>query len=109
MWSVGAIFYELAHKRPLFYGDSEIGQIFKIFKMLGTPTEETWQGFKDLPEMKLSFPKWTVHGNENIRAACKNFDETAIDLLTQLVQLEPGKRISAKSALKHPYFDGYRP
>lgn len=25
MWSVGAIFYEMAHKRPLFYGDSEIG------------------------------------------------------------------------------------
>ena len=109
MWSVGAIFYELAHKRPLFYGDSEIGQIFKIFKMLGTPTEETWQGFKDLPEMKLTFPQWKVQGNENIRTACKNFDETAIDLLTQLVHIEPGKRISAKAALKHPYFDGYRP
>jgi hypothetical protein len=50
--------------------------------MLGTPTEETWQGFKDLPEMKLSFPKWKVQGTENIRSACKNFDEAAIDLLT---------------------------
>jgi hypothetical protein len=53
--------------------------------MLGTPTEETWQGFKDLPAMKMTFPKWKVQGNENIKAACKNFDETAIDLLTQLV------------------------
>jgi len=59
--------------------------------------------------MKISFPKWKVQGNENIRAACKNMDEAAIDLLTQLVQIEPGKRISAKSALKHPYFDGYFP
>ena len=43
MWSVGTIFYEMAHKRRLFDGDhSEIGQIFKIFKILGTPTEETW-------------------------------------------------------------------
>ena len=25
MWSIGAIFYELAHKKPLFAGDSEIG------------------------------------------------------------------------------------
>lgn len=57
--------------------------------------------------MKMSFPKWKVNGNENIRKACTNFDETAIDLLTQLVQLEPGKRISAKAALKHPYFEGY--
>jgi len=45
MWSVGTIFYEMAHKRPLFLGDSEVGQIFKIFKMLGTPTEDIWQGF----------------------------------------------------------------
>ncbi len=42
MWSVGTIFYEMAHKRPLFFGDSEVGQIFKIFKTLGTPTEDTW-------------------------------------------------------------------
>lgn len=33
MWSVGCIFYEMAHKRSLFLGDSEIGQIFKIFKI----------------------------------------------------------------------------
>lgn len=82
MWSVGTIFYELAHKRPLFYGDSEIGQIFKIFKTLGSPTEETWQGYEGLPEMKMTFPKWTVKDNENIRKACTNFDDTAIDLLT---------------------------
>mmetsp|Transcript_33119 Transcript_33119/g.32245 ORF Transcript_33119/g.32245 Transcript_33119/m.32245 type:complete len:107 (+) Transcript_33119:463-783(+) len=25
MWSVGCIFFEMAHKKPLFYGDSEIG------------------------------------------------------------------------------------
>jgi len=107
LWSVGTIFYEMAHKRPLFYGDSEIGQIFKIFRTLGTPTEQTWQGFQDLPSMKMSFPQWKVNGNENLRKACTNFDETAIDLLTQLVHLEPGKRISAKAALCHPYFAGF--
>ena len=42
IWSIGAIFFELAHKKPLFAGDSEIGQIFRIFRTMGTPTEETW-------------------------------------------------------------------
>jgi serine/threonine protein kinase len=42
IWSVGCIFFEMAHKRPLFYGDSEIGQIFKIFKTMGTPTDDSW-------------------------------------------------------------------
>ena len=55
----------------------------------------------------MSFPQWKVNGNENLRKACTNFDETAIDLLTQLVHLEPGKRISAKAALRHPYFAGF--
>ena len=32
MWSVGCIFAEMANKRPLFHGDSEIDQLFKIFR-----------------------------------------------------------------------------
>jgi cyclin-dependent kinase 2 len=56
--------------------------------------------------MKMTFPKWKVNGNENLRKMATNFDETALDLLTQLVQLEPGRRISAKAALRHPYFNG---
>lgn len=36
-------------------------------------------------------------------------DETAVDLLIKMVQLEPSKRISAKEALQHPYFKDFRP
>lgn len=42
MWSVGCIMFELAHRKPLFYGESEIGQLFKIFKCLGTPDDSLW-------------------------------------------------------------------
>jgi serine/threonine protein kinase len=81
MWSVGCIFFEMAHKRPLFYGDSEIGQIFKIFKIMGTPTEDTWQGITDLPEFKVSFPQWKVNAIENLKKMCSNMDDIALDLL----------------------------
>lgn len=86
MWSIGCIFFEMAHKRPLFYGDSEIGQIFKIFKILGTPTDETWQGIGELPDFKMSFPKWRVDNPfENLKKLCLNMDETAADLLFKMV------------------------
>ena len=39
---------------------------------------------------------------------CANMDETATDLLARMVQLEPSKRISAKEALNHPYFNDLR-
>lgn len=32
MWSVGTIFAEMITKRPLFPGDSEIDEIYKIFR-----------------------------------------------------------------------------
>ncbi|KAJ6019788.1 hypothetical protein N7522_000496 [Penicillium canescens] len=42
MWSVGTIFAEMYTRKPLFPGDSEIDEIFKIFRVLGTPDEELW-------------------------------------------------------------------
>jgi serine/threonine protein kinase len=42
IWAVGCIFAELIEKKPLFCGDSEIDQIFKIFQYHGTPTTSQW-------------------------------------------------------------------
>jgi hypothetical protein len=39
-------------------GDSEIDQIFKIFKVLGTPNELNWPEALKLPDFKPTFPKW---------------------------------------------------
>ena len=58
LWSVGCIFYELAHKKCLFCGDSEIDQLFKIFKVLGTPNQKGWDGVTKLKDFKPTFPRW---------------------------------------------------
>jgi cyclin-dependent kinase 1 len=34
VWSIGCIFSELVTRRPLFHGDSEIDQLFKIFRFV---------------------------------------------------------------------------
>jgi len=58
----------------------------------------------------MTFPKWKVNGNENLLKLCTKFDgcPEAIDLLTQMMQLEPSKRISVKAALAHPFFAEYQ-
>ena len=40
IWSIGCIFAELVTKKPLFPGDSEIDQMFRIFRTLGTKWNE---------------------------------------------------------------------
>ena len=45
-------------RRALFPGDSEIDQLFRIFRTLGTPTEFNWPGVSSLPDYKAVFPRW---------------------------------------------------
>ena len=49
MWSVGCIFFEICKMRPLFYGQQEIEIINKIFLELGTPNDQIWPNFSNLP------------------------------------------------------------
>lgn len=51
-------FFLQAILRPLFPGDSEIDQLFRIFRILGTPTDTTWPGLHQLPDFKPLFPVW---------------------------------------------------
>ena len=58
MWSVGCIFAEMSNRTPLFPGDSEIDEIFRIFRTMGTPNESHWPGVTALPDYKMTFPQW---------------------------------------------------
>ncbi|CAD5216062.1 unnamed protein product [Bursaphelenchus okinawaensis] len=105
IWSVGCIFAELVRKKPIFNGDSEIDQLFMIFRTLGTPTDETWPNVKNMPEYKSHFPKWK---NNILRERTYELlNEDAFDLLSQMFVYEPIYRISMRDALHHKYFDGF--
>lgn len=58
VWSLGCIHAEMMMRTPLFPGDSEIDQLYRIFKQLGTPNETVWPGVTHLPDFKAIFPKW---------------------------------------------------
>ncbi|KAJ1722094.1 Cyclin-dependent kinase catalytic subunit [Coemansia erecta] len=102
MWSIGCIFAEMVQRRPLFPGDSEIDEIFKIFRILGTPTEKVWPDVTLLPDYKKSFPQWQP---KNLSTLLPGLDADGIDLLKHMLIYDPARRISAKQALAHPYFN----
>mgnify|MGYP000270448700 FL=1 len=105
IWSAGCIFAEVAQKKPLFIGDSEIDQLFKIFRVLGTPTEDNFPGVTGFSDYKPTFPKWSpVDLSSIVTELC----DDGLDLLQRMLVYDPSRRISAKAALQHPYFDDIR-
>ncbi|EFJ32755.1 hypothetical protein SELMODRAFT_230893 [Selaginella moellendorffii] len=101
MWSVGCIFGELAKRSPLFPGDSELQQLLHIFRLLGTPSEEVWPGVTKLRDWH-EYPKWSP---QKLELVIPGLDQQGLDLLQQMLIYDPAKRISAKAALQHSYFD----
>mmetsp|Transcript_25990 Transcript_25990/g.30004 ORF Transcript_25990/g.30004 Transcript_25990/m.30004 type:complete len:158 (-) Transcript_25990:24-497(-) len=95
-------------------GSGELDQIDKIFKMLGTPTDETWKGWRSLKHAKLisskkgqksklrdKFPKIPMEENDMY------LTDTGLDLLNKMLTFDPEKRITAREALNHLWFKEY--
>lgn len=102
IWSIGCIFTELARRRPLWPGDSEIDMLYKIFRLLGTPTEAVWPGISKLPDYNPEFPTWP---RQKLTKMSGPMDPKAIDLLSAMMIYDPARRITARDALRHPYFE----
>ncbi len=59
MWAVGCLLGEIALGEAIFSGESEIEQLFKIFKFTGTPSQELMTLFKEgVDNDMLVLPKW---------------------------------------------------
>ena len=105
MWGVGCIFVEMITGVPTFPGvRCTYDQLDKIFKILGTPTEENWPGISQLPGYKLdklSFYKQKKLGLSFPRL----YDIAEVEsIASALLQVNPKKRIGAEEALQHQYF-----
>uniref|UniRef100_A0A0D9V900 Protein kinase domain-containing protein n=1 Tax=Leersia perrieri TaxID=77586 RepID=A0A0D9V900_9ORYZ len=70
-------------------------------RLLGTPTEEQWPGVTDLRDWH-EFPQWKP---QILERSVPALEPEGVDLLSKMLQYNPANRISAKSAMEHPYFD----
>ncbi|KAJ3396796.1 negative regulator of the PHO system [Lobulomyces angularis] len=101
IWSAGCIMAELLSGKALFPGKNNEDQLQRIFKLRGTPTEQTWPHVSELPDFKPNFP---YYHPQSLASKIPAIDGLGLDLLERMLQYEPYKRISAKDALNHIYF-----
>lgn len=106
IWSAGCILAEIILGRPIFTGKTDIDQLKLIFDLMGTPTDRSWEGFKDLKLIrtgefsidKAKRPKLREKYSSRIQPT------PAMNLLEKLLELDPKKRLTANRALTHLYF-----
>nr|CAC85497.1 p38ge [Suberites domuncula] len=106
IWSVGCIMAELLTGQVLFPGTDHIDQLTRILQIVGTPdkefldkiTSETARTFiESMPNFpRRDFSKFFVGANPD-----------AVNLLEQLLSMDPDRRPTAEEALAHPYFVNY--
>eukprot|EP01017_Pseudomicrothorax_dubius_P005404 TRINITY_DN11358_c0_g1_i1.p1 TRINITY_DN11358_c0_g1~~TRINITY_DN11358_c0_g1_i1.p1 ORF type:complete len:346 (-),score=49.48 TRINITY_DN11358_c0_g1_i1:596-1633(-) len=102
MWGVGCVFFEVLSLFALFPGQNELDQINRIHNVLGTPSKELLDKYKKFSKhMDFNFP---AKEGKGIAKYIPHVSAEAIDLIDQMLAYNPDDRLTAKQALKHPYF-----
>ncbi len=121
MWSAGCVIAEIASEgNPTFCGSCEFDQLIKIFQLFGTPNEESWPGCTRLPFWNNEWPQFKRKQNGLEEALCSSktcssstsssipialvLAEQGVNLLEKLLICDPLQRITARAALRHPFF-----
>mmetsp|Transcript_13595 Transcript_13595/g.19199 ORF Transcript_13595/g.19199 Transcript_13595/m.19199 type:complete len:629 (-) Transcript_13595:119-2005(-) len=130
VWSLGCIFAELLSmqsgsvphyqdRMPLFPGKScfplsvdaptsytdKLDQLNVIFDVIGTPSEEDVRALGEVKKYLNKLPPQTPRALENMYKAA---NPDAIDLLQQMLQFNPSRRITVNQALEHKYLSSAR-
>uniref|UniRef100_A0A8C4HE63 Cyclin dependent kinase 10 n=1 Tax=Dicentrarchus labrax TaxID=13489 RepID=A0A8C4HE63_DICLA len=102
MWAVGCILAELLAHKPLLPGTSEIQQVDLIVQLLGTPNENIWPGFSQLPLIgQYSLRKQPYN---NLKNKFTWLSDAGHRLLNLLFMYNPQRRATAKDCLESSYF-----
>lgn len=118
IWSAGCMFVEAASKDPLFPSEAEIDHLFRIFQMTGTPGQDLWPDAVSFPAFSPRFPVYKPIDFKSVACdywwSCDDGKRSEVvstlsrcaqvmgvkgmDLLSDLLKLEPRRRCSAMDA-----------
>eukprot|EP00117_Sycon_ciliatum_P038766 scpid91072/ scgid5964/ Cyclin-dependent kinase 6; CR2 protein kinase; Cell division protein kinase 6; Serine/threonine-protein kinase PLSTIRE len=101
IWSAACIFAELASRTALLQGNTELEQLRKIFRLLGSPAEEAWPQSSSIPWRSFS-----GEAGVPLSTAVPNLTGNGQDLLREMLRFDPTQRITAQDSVNHVYFEG---
>ncbi|KAH6691472.1 casein kinase II [Plectosphaerella plurivora] len=108
MWSVGDMLASVVFKKdPFFHGNSNLDQLERIARVLGTGGLLNWVEKYDMeaPDVEdvvvHERRPWTSLVNDENRDRA---DDDVLSLVDGLLRWDHGDRLTAKAALNHPFF-----
>lgn len=107
LWGAGCVMFEITSLYPLFPGSNEVDQISRIHKVLGTPPPEVLNKLKGKGASHINFDFPTQKGI-GIPQLVPHASPEAIDLMVKLLKYDAAERITAREAMRHPYFKDVR-
>lgn len=112
VWAVGTMLLEMTDRRSPFHTPhklyGELTYLYNILHLLGTPTRDTWHGWtatcnggKTAKGEEYVGPQFPP---ADLAKAVPSLPPAGIELLRDLLQVDPRRRITAREALQHPFF-----
>lgn len=107
LWGAGCVMFEITSLYPLFPGSNEVDQISRIHKVLGTPPPEVLNKLKGKGASHINFD-FPAQKGIGIPQLVPHAAPEAIDLMVKLLKYDAAERITAREAMRHPYFKDVR-
>ncbi|KAL7712949.1 Cyclin-dependent kinase C-2 [Entamoeba marina] len=102
MWSIGCVFLEIMKRHPIFKAKTDAEQLIAIFSLCGSPNEKNWPNYTSLPYFQ--YFKEFDYAERVIKNFYSEIDADLLDLVDNLLTLDPNKRMNTKDALAHRWF-----
>ncbi|XP_074552180.1 uncharacterized protein cdk12 [Halichoeres trimaculatus] len=107
VWSCGCILGELFTKRPIFQANQELLQLELISRLCGSPCPAVWPDVIKLPLFNTMKPKKQYR--RRLREEFAVLPTPALDLLDQMLTLDPARRCTSEQALHSDFLCDIEP
>jgi mitogen-activated protein kinase 15 len=97
---------EMIAGKPLYPGSSTINQLDRIMSTLPPPSKEDVQSINS-PYAKAVLAQIVQRKHKTLIDVLPQADDVSLDLLSQLLQFNPEKRVTAEQCLEHAYLSKY--